>query len=161
MRLGGLGFLLDDMVLTLDVPNLPTTMTGWLKAVPAEGENYLRLKSTVRYIGDIIICHQAPTLLPLPFPFSLLIPSLSSLTPAPPFLKMIGPKAETGHGVRGGTLPEHWRVLGRGEGWDGHGDYHDYGRHVHARLQLLRRQDQPNTSGTGYVVDEGGATERS
>jgi len=102
-----------------------------------------------------------------PYSPSLAISVLTSyslpllLDSSPLFLKMIGPKAETGHRVRGGTLPEHWRVLGRGEGWHGHGDYHDYGRHVHARLQLLRRQDQPNTSGTGYVVDEGGAIERS
>ena len=32
---------------------------GWLKAVPAEGENYLRLKSTVRKLKLATVCEEA------------------------------------------------------------------------------------------------------
>ena len=41
------------------------------------------------------------------------------------------------HGVRGGRLPQHRRVLGRAAR---HHD--DHGRHLHARLRLLQRQDR-------------------
>ena len=37
------------------------------------------------------------------------------------------------------ALPEHLRVLGRAR----HRDLHDPGRHLHAALRLLRRQDRP------------------
>ena len=42
------------------------------------------------------------------------------------------------HRLRRGALPEHRRVLG-----GRHGDVHDPGRHVHARLRLLRSQVRP------------------
>ena len=32
---------------------------GWLKAVPAEGENYLRLKNTVRKLKLATVCEEA------------------------------------------------------------------------------------------------------
>ena len=41
------------------------------------------------------------------------------------------------HGVRGGRLPEHRRVLGQEAR-----HLHDHGRHLHARLRLLQRQDR-------------------
>ena len=50
-----------------------------------------------------------------------------------------GPPArpEPQHGLRGGPLPEHRGVLGPAHGHD-----HDPGRHLHARLRLLRGQDR-------------------
>ena len=45
--------------------------------------------------------------------------------------------AQPRHGVRGGGLPEHRRVLDQ-EARDGD----DPGRHLHARLRLLQRQDR-------------------
>lgn len=43
----------------------------------------------------------------------------------------IGP----GHGLRGGQMPQHRGVLGRGGGYrDGHD--HDHGRHLHERVQV-------------------------
>ena len=41
------------------------------------------------------------------------------------------------HGLRGGGLPEHWRVLGEKTR-----DLHDHGRHLHAGLRLLQCQDR-------------------
>ena len=41
------------------------------------------------------------------------------------------------HGLPGGRLPEHGRVLGAR-----HGDLHDPRRHLHAPLRLLQRQDR-------------------
>ena len=41
------------------------------------------------------------------------------------------------HGVRGGGLPEHRRVLGQEAR-----HLHDHGRHLHPRLRLLQRQDR-------------------
>ena len=49
--------------------------------------------------------------LPLLTPFSLLI-RFPPFNPRPP-KKLIGPEAEASHGVRGGALPEYWRVLER------------------------------------------------
>ena len=40
--------------------------------------------------------------------------------------------------VRGGRLPEYRRVLGEEAR-----DLHDHGRHLHARLRVLQRQDRP------------------
>ena len=45
------------------------------------------------------------------------------------------PRRGAAHGLRGGALPEHRRVLGTRNG-----DVPDHGRHLHARLPLLRRQ---------------------
>ena len=42
------------------------------------------------------------------------------------------------HGLRGGRLPQHRRVLGEEAR-----HLHDPGRHLHARLRLLQRQDRP------------------
>ena len=42
------------------------------------------------------------------------------------------------HRVRGGRLPEHRRVLGEEAR-----DLHDHGRHLHARLRVLQREDRP------------------
>ena len=42
------------------------------------------------------------------------------------------------HGLRGGRLPQHRRVLGEEAR-----HLHDHGRHLHARLRLLQRQDRP------------------
>ena len=47
-------------------------------------------------------------------------------------------RADPQHGLRGGPLPEHRRVLG-----PAHGDDHDPGRHLHPGLRLLRGQDRP------------------
>ncbi len=41
------------------------------------------------------------------------------------------------YGVRGGRLPQYRRVLGKEAR-----DLHDHGRHLHARLRLLQRQDR-------------------
>ena len=41
------------------------------------------------------------------------------------------------HGVRGGRLPQYRRVLGEEAR-----HLHDHGRHLHARLRLLQRQDR-------------------
>ena len=41
------------------------------------------------------------------------------------------------HGVRGGRLSQYRRVLGKEAR-----DVHDHGRHLHARLRLLQRQDR-------------------
>jgi lipoic acid synthetase len=41
------------------------------------------------------------------------------------------------HRVRGGRLPQHRRVLGQEAR-----DLHDHGRHVHARLRVLQREDR-------------------
>ena len=41
------------------------------------------------------------------------------------------------HGLRGGRLPEHRRVLGEEAR-----HLHDHGRYLHARLRLLQRQDR-------------------
>lgn len=49
--------------------------------------------------------------------------------------------AEVGDGVRGGAVPEHRGVLGRGRGGCPDGDHHAHGRHLHPRLPLLLRQD--------------------
>ena len=46
-------------------------------------------------------------------------------------------RARPRHRVRGGGLPQHRRVLGRAPR---HHD--DHGRHLHARLRLLQRQDR-------------------
>ena len=43
--------------------------------------------------------------------------------------------AQPRHGLRGGRLPEHRRVLGQEAR-----DLHDHGRHLHARLRLLQRR---------------------
>ena len=58
-------------------------------------------------------------------------------------LKGLDARPGAQHGVRGGPLPQHRRVLGAA-----HGDGHDPGRHLHARLRLLRRQDRPARRGT-------------
>ena len=47
-------------------------------------------------------------------------------------------RAPAAHGVRGGVVPEHRRVLRQG-----HRDVHDHGRHVHAALPVLRRRTRP------------------
>ena len=44
-------------------------------------------------------------------------------------------RAQPAHGVRGGILPEHRRVLRQR-----HGDVHDHGRALHAPLPVLRRR---------------------
>ena len=41
------------------------------------------------------------------------------------------------HGLRGGRLPQYRRVLGEEAR-----DLHDHGRHLHARLRVLQRQDR-------------------
>ena len=48
------------------------------------------------------------------------------------------PRPEPQHGLRGGPLPEHRRVLGPAHRHD-----HDPRRHLHPRLRLLQRQDRP------------------
>jgi hypothetical protein len=47
------------------------------------------------------------------------------------------PEPEPQHRVRGGAVPEHWRVLERRDG-----DHHAAGGHVHARVPVLRGQDR-------------------
>ncbi len=42
------------------------------------------------------------------------------------------------HRLRGGRLPQYRRVLGEEAR-----DLHDHGRHLHARLRVLQRQDRP------------------
>lgn len=63
----------DDATTRLDAPAAPLTpgvapvrrrrriepKPSWLKAVPAEGENYLRLKSTVRKLKLATVCEEA------------------------------------------------------------------------------------------------------
>ncbi|KAJ2752597.1 hypothetical protein IWQ56_006718, partial [Coemansia nantahalensis] len=58
-------------------------------------------------------------------------------------------RAQAAHGVRGGAVPKHGRVLGRRQARDGHGDDHDHGRHMHARVPVLLGQDQPQPGGAG------------
>ncbi len=47
--------------------------------------------------------------------------------------------ARTRNRLRGGGLPQHRRMLGKKTR-----DLHDHGRHLHARLRLLQRQDRPS-----------------
>ena len=46
-------------------------------------------------------------------------------------------RARPAHGLRGGRLPQYRRVLGEEAR-----DLHDHGRHLHARLRVLQRQDR-------------------
>jgi hypothetical protein len=61
--------------------------------------------------------------------------------------------AQAAHGVRGGALPKRRRVLGRRRRPHGDGHDHAHGRHVHARLQVLRRKDvQARAPGAGVAA---------
>ena len=50
-------------------------------------------------------------------------------------------EATAAHGLRGGVVPEHRRVLRQG-----HRDLHDHRRHVHPALPVLRRRARPARS---------------
>jgi len=124
--------LLIEKTLTSSTVFLTRFLAEWLKAVPAEGENYLRLKNTVsRRVCENITHFWAKN------------------SWCRSFLAKKGTKAEVGHCVRRGSLPEHRGVLGGWQGRHGHCDHHDNGRHLHARLQLLCCKDKSDAGAVG------------
>ena len=57
--------------------------------------------------------------------------------------------AEAAHSMRGSEVPQPGRVLGWRRRTHGDSDHHADGRHLHTRLSLLRREDEPSATSAG------------